>query len=425
MTRSARHGETMIDCNNASPKDRGDHSCTQRGSASSRWAVAHERGELTKSDYSGALSQYMGPRSPWEETALLNGSVATPGGGIASPQLLPSTGGHVDEKSSVVPPSERGEARGFPSGSSSTMSRFVERLEASVCSLSSLRTIRSIPSWRSTLTRAHNTYAKIECDAHDDGCGDGGSDSDAPPSVLPRVSGGGAGAPSSSSGNNNFWNDSVRRGGRHDKRTRGPNNVFHTSLSDILSRFSHAMSNSTGGHHGPGTTATASCSSSLGTHPSSSLGSRRVPFPSNTSEESSSSSSSSYPSPYSADAVAAFQAPRNTGDAPYFDGRVKYRGIFEDHIQVDFAEATHRTSTSTHTGTSTSTTSVRVTSKPHRLLTPLRRRVSAMARSVTPTRSKFPTIFHKDRRPPRRPVDDEDDFEEYDIPCLAYITCLW
>ena len=343
---------------------------------------------------------------------------------------MPSTGGHADEKSSApVPPSERGEARVFPSGSGSTMSRFVERLEASVCSLSSLRTIRSIPSWRSTLTRAHNTYAKIECDAHDGG-GGGGSDSDSPPNLLPRVSGGGAGASSSSSaqrsssGNNNLWNNSVRRGGRHDKRTRGPNNVFHTSLSDILSRFSHAMSNSAGGHHGPG--ATASSSSSLGTHPSSSLSSRRVPFPSNTSEESSSSSSSSsYPSPYSADAVAAFQAPRNTtGDAPCFDGRVKYRGIFEDHIQVDFAEAAHRTSTSTHTGTSTSTTSVRATSKPRRLLTPLRRRVSAMARSVTPTRSKFPTIFHKDRRRPR-PVDDEDDPEEYDIPCLAYITCLW
>lgn len=64
MTRSARHGETtisMIDGNNASLKDRGAYFCTQRGSASSRRAAAHERGEHTKSDYTGALLlQYMG-----------------------------------------------------------------------------------------------------------------------------------------------------------------------------------------------------------------------------------------------------------------------------------------------------------------------------------------------------------------------------
>ena len=72
MTRSARHGETtisMIDGNNASLKDRGDYSCTQRGgSASSRRAAAHERGEHTKSDYSGALLlQYLGLQyvAPW------------------------------------------------------------------------------------------------------------------------------------------------------------------------------------------------------------------------------------------------------------------------------------------------------------------------------------------------------------------------
>jgi hypothetical protein len=89
-------------------------------------------------------------------------SVATPGPGIALPQLMPLTGGHVDEKLSAVPLSEC-EAHVFPSGSSSTISRFMERLEASVCSLSSLRTIRSIPSWQGTLICAHNTYAKIEC----------------------------------------------------------------------------------------------------------------------------------------------------------------------------------------------------------------------------------------------------------------------
>jgi hypothetical protein len=46
------------------------------------------------------------------------------------------------------------EARFLSTSSSFKMSRFVERLEASVYSLSSLRTI---PSWRSTLSRAHKT----------------------------------------------------------------------------------------------------------------------------------------------------------------------------------------------------------------------------------------------------------------------------
>ena len=323
---------------------------------------------------------------------------------------MPPAGGLVDEKSESARPHSEREARPLSSGSSSTMSRFVERLEASVYSLSSLRTI---PSWRSTLSCAHKTYAKIEC-GHD-------GDSDTP--SLPHEC---EGAPSSQrSSFGNIWNNSLRRR-RQDRRARSPNNVFHTSLSDILARFSHAMSNSTSGHHGPGTTSSRS-SGSLSAHPSSSLNSH-VPFPS-ASDESSSSSSSSYPSPYSADAVAAFQAPRrNKGgdvrDAPYFDGRVRYRGIFEDHIQVDFAEAVDGTSTSTNT--STSATSVRgATSKPRRLLAPLRRRVSAVARSVTPTRRKFPTIFHKDHRRSPRPVVEDDDPVEYDIPCLAYITCLW
>ena len=328
------------------------------------------------------------------------------GAGTAPPQLMPSTGGHVLDEKSALAHSER-EARFLSTGSSSTMSRFVERLEASVYSLSSLRTI---PSWRSTLSRAHKTYAKIEC-GHD-------GDSDTTP-CPPHESGGASSSSQRSSFGNSLWNNSLRRR-RQGKRARSPNNVFHTSLSDILARFSHAMSNSTGGHHDPGTT---SSSSSLGAHPSSSLNSH-VPFP--TTSEESSSSTASYPSPYSADAVAAFQAPRldkgDVRDAPYFDGRVRCRGIFEDHIQVDFAEAADGTSTST----STSATSVRATSKPRRLLAPLRRRVSAVARSVTPTRRKFPTIFHKDRRPPRSVVDDDDDDPvEYDIPCLAYITCLW
>lgn len=319
---------------------------------------------------------------------------AATGAGTASSRLVSSTGSLVDEKS-AVPLSER-ENRLRPSGSSSTMSRFVDRIEASVYSLSSLRTLPS--SWRSTLPRAHGrrTYSKIKR-----GNDRGSSDSDTP-SLLPHQS---AEAPSQPSSSGNLWNNSVRRR-RHDKRsTRSQNNVFHTSLSDILTRFSHAMSSSTNGHHDPG----ASSGGSLGTRQSS-----YIPFPS-TSDE------SSHPSPYSADAVAVFQAPLNKGDALYFDTHVKHRGIHENHIQVVFAEAADSTSTST----STSVTFARVAPKQRGLIVPLRRRVRALASSVkTSTQHKFSTIFHKDRYP-SRPVDDDNDPVEYDIPCLAYITCLW
>lgn len=326
---------------------------------------------------------------------------AATGAGTASPRLMPSrasTGSLVDGKS-ALPLSER-ETRLRPSGSSSTMSRFVDRIEASVYSLSSLRTIPS--SWRSTLPRAHGrrTYSKIER-----GNDRGSSDSDTP-GLLPHQFAGASSQQQSSSGN--LWNNSVRRR-RHDKRsTRSQNNVFHTSLSDILTRFSHAMSNSTNGHHDPG----ASSSGSLGTRQSS-----YIPFPSTPDE-------SSHPSPYSADAVAVFQAPLNKADdALYFDTHVKHRGIHENRIQVVFAEAADSTSTST--STSASATSARVAPKPRGFIVPLRRRVRALASSVkTSTRRKFSTIFHKDRHPPRR-VDDDNDPVEYDIPCLAYITCLW
>jgi hypothetical protein len=87
-----------------------------------------------------------------------------------------------------------------------------------------------------------------------------------------------------------------------------------------------------------------------------------IPFPS-TSEE------SSYPSPYSADAVAVFQAPLNKGDASRFDGHVKHRRrreTLEDHIQVVFTETADRAST----GTGTSATFARTASKPRGLLDP-------------------------------------------------------
>jgi hypothetical protein len=118
-----------------------------------------------------------------------------------------------------------------------------------------------------------------------------------------------------------------------------------------------------------------------------------------------------------------FQAPLNKSDAPlFYDGHVRFRGIFEDHMQVVFEEATDRTSSSA--STSTSVTSARSASKPPGILSRSRRRVSALAKAVIPARCKFLSIFDK-KRPPRRPVYDDDDPVEYDIPCLAYVTCLW
>ena len=78
------------------------------------------------------------------------------------------------------------------------MSRFAKRLEASVYSLSSLRTI---PIWRSTLSRAHKTYAIIEC-GHD-------SDSDTTPSP-PHEFGGAASSSQRSSFGNDLWNNCLR-----------------------------------------------------------------------------------------------------------------------------------------------------------------------------------------------------------------------
>jgi hypothetical protein len=322
------------------------------------------------------------------------------GVGIASPQLMPFlTDSRVDEKS-AVPLSDR-ESR-LPSRSSSTISRFVNRLGTSVYSLSSLRTT---PSWRNTFPRAHRTYAEIER-GHDVG---GGSGSDSP--CLPRLRDGASPSQHSSSGN--LQNPTLHHRRRHAaKRTSNQNNVFHTPVSDLLTRFSHAMTISTNGHRDSGAS-NSTRNSSLGTHHSSS----DIPFPSISDE-----SSRAFPSPYSADAAAAFQAPPNRSDAPhFFDGHVKFRGIFEDHMQVVFEEGTDRTSTSA--STRTSAMSARTASKPPGLLVRSRRRVSALARAVAPARRRFSTIFDKKRRP--RPADDDDDPVEYDIPCLAYVTCLW
>lgn len=328
------------------------------------------------------------------------------GVGIASPQLIPLADSHLDEKSSAVPLSDR-ETRPRPSRSSSTTSRFVDRLGTGVHSLSSLRTIPT--SWRNTFPRAHSTYAKIER-GHD--VGGVGSPSDNP--SLPRPRDGTTLSQHSSSGNLRHR----RRRASSKRSTKSQNNnVFHAPLSDLLTRFSHAMTISTSVRDSGTGSSYSSGNSSLGAQHSSSFDSSYIPFPSISDE-----SSRTFPSPYSPDAAAVFQAPLNKSDAPHFyDGHVKFRGIFEDHMQVVFEETTDRTSSSA--STRTSVTCARTASKPPGLLVRSRRRVSALARAVASTRCKFLSVFDKKRLSPR-PVYDDDPVE-YDIPCLAYVTCLW
>jgi hypothetical protein len=137
----------------------------------------------------------------------------------------------------------------------------------------------------------------------------------------------------------------------------------------------------------------------------------RVPFPS-ISEE-------SYPSPYSDDAIAVFQAPPDKSGVPhYFEGRRNHEDILQDQAQVIFAVAVDGTSASS------SATSAHTAARPRGLLKPLRRRVRALASSLLTSRRKFPIMFTKERGAPH--LDDYDyDSVEYDIPCLAYISCLW
>jgi len=334
----------------------------------------------------------------WKEVWMFRHNT---GVGIASPQIMPLTDNHVDEKS-AVPLSDR-ETRLLSSRSSSTLSRFVDR----VYSLSSLRTI---PTCRNTFPRAHKTYAQIE-GGHDVG---GGFGSDSP--SFPRPHGGTP--PSQHSSSYNLHNHSLRHRRRHAvKRTRSRNNVSHMPLSDLFSRFSHAMTISTSGDSDSSGTSSNYSNRSLGTQPSS-FDTSHIPFPSISDD-----SSRTFPSPCSANAAAVFQTP---SDAPhFFDGHVKFREIFEDHMQIAFEEATDGTSTSgTSASTRTSATFSRTASKPPGLIARSRRRVSALAKAVTPARRKFLTIFDK-KRPLTRPVDDDDDPVEYSIPCLAYVTCLW
>ena len=405
MTRSARRSETttsMIDPD-ALLNDRVG-ALTQREYVSSRQASVQERWEHNLMDNSGACVAWAG-----KKVRMFRHST---GVGSASPQLMALTSCRLDEKSAG--PLYVRETRPRPSRSSSTTSRFVDRLGTGAYNLPSLPTI---PSWHNTFPRAHKAYAKIER-GNDIG---GRSPSDSP--SLPRLRGGASPSQHSSSGN--VQNHSLRPRRRHTaKRTRSQNNIFHTPLSDLLTRFSHAVTISPSGQRDSGTG--SSNSSSLGTqcaraqHSSFDSNRSHIPFPSISDE-----SSRTFPSPYSADAAALFEAPLNKGDAPlFFDGHVKFRGIFEeDHMQVVFEEeATDRTSTIACT--SSSVTSAHTASKPSGLLYRSRRRVSALARAVKPAQFKLLSIFDKKRSPPR-PAYDYDDPTEYDIPCLAYVTCLW
>jgi hypothetical protein len=397
MTRSqaARPGETTISMihSYASLNDRGDFS-TRQDSVSSRQVAVEELREHK----SNSGTCYVDGK----EVRMFNHDT---GAAIASPQLLALTDSHVDEKSAAPLPDRR--TRFLSSHSSSTKSRLVDRLGTRVYSLSSSRTI---PSWRNTFPRAHGAYARIER-GHDV---DGGSDSGAP--GLPHLRDGASPSQHSSSGN--LRDHSLRQRRRYvAKRTTSQNNVFHTPLSDLVVRFSHVVTNSTSGHHDPDTIPS---SRSLSTYNSSSDGSR-IPFPSTPD-----GSYRTYPSPYSADAAAVFQTQPDKSDASYsyFGGHVKHRGIFDDQIQVVFEEGTNRTSTSA--SASTSAISERTVSKPRGLLVRMKKRVSALAGSMKHTRRKFTIMLHEKWHPPRRVDDnDNDDPVEYDIPCLAYVTCLW
>jgi len=262
----------------------------------------------------------------------------------------------------------------------------------------SLPSLRTIPSWRSSLfPDAHETYAKI----------DPRYDSESSDSPTPRHRSCGI-RPTRHPSPGNQRRSSLRRR-RHEKRTRTPNNVLPApiSLPSPLTRFPLMKPE----HHDPG----RSSSSSLNTHRSSFAFDSRIPFPSIPEEE-------SYPSPHSPDAVAVFQIPQGKGRTPLFDFDCfgKHYDISEDDIRVTFAEA----SDGTNSRSRETSTSVLPSPGKRGLFTPLRRRVRALASSMMHSRRKFSAVIHQHRHSPNS-IHDDNDPEEYDIPCLAYITCLW
>ena len=300
--------------------------------------------------------------------------------GIGTPQLARFPDSRVDGKLTVL--LSESESGAPPSSSNSTVSRFMGRFGGGVSR-------RPIPSWRSSAD-AQKTYAKIDSRHNSED-----SDSPDPPHYLREM------VPYQHTSSGYQRRYPLR--GRHEKRTSSTNDIFHASIPfpSLLARFPHARTMKNG-HHDPD----RSSSSSLNTYQS--PFDSHVPFPS-ISEE-------SYPSPYSPDAVAVFQIPLDAGEAPPFDCFVEHN-ILKDEIQVTFSEDSDRTSTST------GATSLRPASARRGLLASLKQRVGALASSVRRPRCKLPTIFHIHRHP--NPVDDDDNPLEYDIPCLAYITCLW
>jgi hypothetical protein len=253
-----------------------------------------------------------------------------------------------------------------PSNTSPTVSCFGGRLDASIRSPSSLRTISS---WQSSLHRdARKKYAKIRA-RHD-------------------------------SEDTNAHN---QRGGMLASHSQYSSSSNMKHLVNFPRYFSHATTATNGNNDQSSSqsSSSSSCQSSFGDC---------VPFPS-TSEE-------SYPSPYSADAIAVFQAPSDKGGARYFEDHEKYGDILENQIQVVFSLAVDGTSTSSgHSFVPTAPRSRGLLKHP-------RRRLGAWAKSLLSTRRKFLTVFSKERRAPH--FDDCDyNSVEYDIPCLAYISCLW
>ncbi|KAI9439249.1 hypothetical protein H4582DRAFT_126831 [Lactarius indigo] len=295
----------------------------------------------------------------------------------------PMLDGCAEERGPLSPLELEPSAPPFSSGS--TVSRFMGRLGVNAPSLSSLRTI---PSWRSSPNPdANKTYAKIHIQYSSE-------ESDTP--SLPHSRAARPQHPSMGSLQHRYLRHR-RPSGRLKNSGHGP---LHTSIPppNLLERFSHSTMRR---HADP----SSSSSSSLSTRPSSSFDSH-VPFP-RTSEE-------SYPSPFSADALAVFHPPTDKRGLSFFKGRRKHEDILEDRVQVIFEEATDATSTTA------GVSSAHSLAKRRGRIGRLRRRISALAESMSPRRSKTPTIFNNERHSPRL-----DDYEEHDIPCLAYISCIW
>jgi hypothetical protein len=248
-----------------------------------------------------------------------------------------------------------------PSNSSPTVSCFGGRLDASIRSPPSLHTISS---WQSSLHRdARKKYAKIRA-RHD-------------------------------SEDTNVHNQCGGMLASHSQYS-SSGNMKH--LVNFPRYFSHATTATNGNNDQSSQSSSSStCQSSFGD---------RVPFPS-TSEE-------SYPSPYSADAIAVFQAPPDKGGARHFEDREKRGDILENQIQVTFLLAVDGTSTSS------GDTLVSTAHRTCRLFKHSRRRVRGWEKSSLPTGRMFLTMFSKGW------VSHFDgNFVEYDIPCLAYISCPW